>query len=168
MTLIDRPTTIMLRYGHEPAHYDMDTGQIGTLYNPQTADSLICAFADTANTIGAQVRFGYQWKRGNQTGHCVSVFSQEHPDWIGAFINKLVLHPRLVTVTVLNLLSNFEIKSQEYHAENHELAWDENPTVKLGYRIVFWSLQTSGFLDSDGEEIIDLNDYVDTSEEVLL
>lgn len=166
MALIHEPHQLLIRYGRE-ARYLLNTGELGNLYETATAHEIICALADICNGIGAQLRFGYQQTHGGATFHYVSIFSQEHPDWIAAFINKLITHPDVHTRTASIILSNFEIKSQEYQAENRELSWEENPTIKLGYRMVFQSLRTEGFLDSDGNELIDLNDYVDTSEVLL-
>lgn len=164
MALIDKPRALCIRAGHEPVYLDPDTGVLGGTYESNSTHELICALADICNGIGAQVRFGYQEQHGRHAVHYVSVFCKEHPDWIAAFINRLIIHRDLHVRTINIMLSNFEVKTVHYDATDHGLTWEENPVTKIGYRLVFRSLRTIGFLDHDGEELIDLNDYVDTGE----
>lgn len=162
MPIIDQPHSLLLKYGHEPLYLDPDSGVLGGTYEMNTTHEIISVLADICNGIGAQLRFGYQETRRGQAVHYVSVFSKDHPDWIGAFINKMIVHPRLHIRTACIILSNFIIKTNPYTANDTDLSYEENPVTKIGYRIVFHSLRTLGFLRDDGEEKIDLEDFVGT------
>jgi hypothetical protein len=164
MTLIDNPQTLTLRY-KQGIFYTSPLGYALEQYLADSIDDVVGALADVANCVGAEVRFGYQVRYGTRTSHCVTVFSKGHPDWIGAFFGRLAITQRIHSRTVISMLSNFEIREQNYNARDITLSYEENPIIKLGYRIVFHSLQTHGFTHDDGSERIHISDYVGQTEE---
>lgn len=165
MTFTNQPQTLFIRHGHDPCRYNTDNGHLST-FELNTTDDLICSLADCANNIGAELRFGYRFSTADAQPFCVVLWHDGHPDWIGAFVNRLVVDERLHRMTKLILLSNFIIRTQEYTTEDMTYSWEENPRTKVRYRLLLTSVRTADFLDAEGEERIDLNDYVDR--EVLL
>lgn len=129
-----------------------------------TTYNIVRVLKEATETLGGEIHMGFTHRqehanlRNGELFQCISVFVKAHPDWIGAFFNRIATQGILSTHLLRAMLCGMEVQTVHYSAQDYSLDYEQNPVTKIGYRLVFAHLRTSGWLTSDGDEILQILD----------